>query len=423
MSGPANVENLKTPVSFTGLLSDSADVKSRYIFQVHGMGTLNRDEYANRLLNQFKYKHGYSPVSETQWADVPLGDAQRVVGENLDCTKRFPDCVYATFGQYKKSVFARRSKTVTIYSYFWRDDLWTIVNNYLKADVDANDKNYHFPSTKKSLVNASLKASLMDDGFGDAAGYLSPVGRLERDGLQSAVCLMFADALKVAPARGEQCLQDLAPSIRAATANDVEFDFLSHSLGSRMLYDVLSPWDPAPGTGHPDAVMARSALLYRTRNFFMAANQMPMLAVGDLTVQSTGDERADHAAQRNTGPYRRGLAGVMALRAKPSEVLDATGAAINKTPRMTVIAFQDPDDFLGFRASDAALDPGRDEPQIIDVVHRNAPQWAFLFEWPGIAHDHELAEPNSLKIILCGASSAADGKLIAKTCSEEVPAP
>ena len=52
----------------------------------------------------------------------------------------------------------------------------------------------------------------------------------------------------------------------------------------------------------------------------------------------------------------------------------------------------------------------------VDVLHRNMLQWAFLFAMPELAHDHELQEPNSLKMILCGADAGPDGWLKPRDC-------
>ena len=83
---------------------------------------------------------------------------------------------------------------------------------------------------------------------------------------------------------------------------------------------------------------------------------------------------------------------------------------------LTVIAFQDPDDLLGFKASDAVLGAHDDSVTFVDVLHRNTPQWAFLFAMPELAHDHELEEPHSLQMILCGADAGPDGWLKPRNC-------
>lgn len=427
LSGPAQVQNANGLASFSGLLSKGdPGVDRRYILQVHGISTLKRDDYRKQLTDQFP-KHGYSQVSTTGWLPVPIGDPLQVSGAGLKCAK--PNCTFPTFGQYEKDVFSRGSETVTVYSYYWRADLHLIIDGFLQPDVDANSPpEYRFPSTKKSLLNAWLKRTLMDSGFGDAASYLSPLGSLERDGLESTLCLMFADAINTPEAAavppGSHCFEGLARMVTAPSMNAVEFDFLSHSLGSRMLYDVLSPSDPIAGGRSPLAVQARSVLLHRTRNFFMAANQLPLLAVADLTVAQAPQEGGPGPmlAARPPQPLAsKGLASVLELRQAPVRAPNALGepTVINPTSSgLTVLAFQDPDDFLGFKASDATPGPAPNAPRILDIVHRNTDQWAFLVADPAAAHDHELVEPNSLRMILCGATADQNGKLTPDQCAD-----
>jgi hypothetical protein len=64
----------------------------------------------------------------------------------------------------------------------------------------------------------------------------------------------------------------------------VQFAFVTHSLGSRMLYDVLAPRQE-DGTVSPAAPgTARAALQQKTDVVYMAANQLPLLALGQLQV-------------------------------------------------------------------------------------------------------------------------------------------
>lgn len=424
MSGPARLEHGDRPVAFAGLLSkDPTGVKRRYVLQVHGINTTDNNAYANQLLGRIP-DHGYVLKSSQDWTDVPLGATWTVrTPGRTSCTAKHPDCQYQTFGQYRRDVYVRGAETLTVYSYYWRADLWTILTPYLQPDIDSNSAPaFRFPSTRKSLFNATLKAGLMDNGFSDAAGYLSVLGRLERAGLESTICLMMADAgdFRIADqSLGNHCLQRLQPQMASLAAAPVEFDFLSHSLGSRMLFDVLSRYDPSEGERDETAQGARWVILNRSRNFFMAANQMPLLAVTDMAVRSDNESRASPRAAAEPGaepPDHGGLAGMLSLRAETADRVGLGGAVAPQTEQLAVIAFQDPDDFLGFKASDALPGKPQGGPVIIDVVHRNAPQWGFLFEWPTIAHDHELREPHSLQMILCGATAGADGVLRAAAC-------
>jgi hypothetical protein len=422
LSGPARLENPGQSAAFSGLASSSVQgATRRYVLQVHGIDTPDRDAYANQLLDPIS-RRGYARRSSSDWKDARLGHTWTVRGPGLaGCGERHPGCRFDAFGQYKRDVFVRGGDVLTVYSYYWRADLRDIMGQYLQSDIDSNTApKYRFPSPKKSLLNAGMKASVMDNGFSDAVGYLSVLGRIERAGLESALCVMVADAAgadDLEGAQGDDCLAALAPRMGALASAPVEFDFLSHSLGSRMLFDVLSPYDPASGARRDAALEARWVILARSRAFFMAANQLPLLAVSDMTVGETGPGRAP-AAEAAFAPQARGLAGMLSLRAQGARPPNLVGVHAPSTDQLAVIAFQDPDDFLGFKASDTLLGSTPEGVKIIDVVHRNAPQWAYLFAWPTIAHDHELREPNSLNIILCGARAGADGRLAALPCPD-----
>jgi hypothetical protein len=407
MSGPAHIDGFqgRQGQAFSGLLPGSSGTPvPRYIFQIHGIDTPTPDEWAGRLTDQIP-KHGYVRISPLAppWNDAPL--SKSVTIKLADLTTSFDH-----FGQYRKDVFVRETdgETVVVYSYYWRHDLWLVMQPFLAADIQANSTASWTPNTKKSLLNSMIKAGLMDEGLSDAAGYLSPMGSLEREGIETTLCAMFADAIGVQHVPvGTGCLAQLATN--NPLPDKVEFAFLSHSLGSRMLLDVLSTRDPELGARGLADVAARGFLRVHTRNFFMAANQLPLLVVGDATIQ----------------PLPVGPPALPVGPAQPSDFFDLhappgpprLGVAPAPPIQLDVIAFQDPDDFLGFKASDSVL--GHAQPGVLeftDIVHRNTPQMLYVLSWPVGAHDRELEEPNSRQMILCGASVDTAGRLSAEHC-------
>jgi hypothetical protein len=430
LSGPASIEpppSLAGP-AFPGLLPSSENrAPRRFIFQIHGIDTSDPN-WGESLLGRIP-KYGYirertpGPI-DTYWHPATLSEAKVVAGPGLVCTDH-PGCVFNNFGIYKKDVFRNASTgdVVTVFTYFWRADLWTITGAYLRDDVLANNVTNWRPNTRKSLINASLKAGLVDNGLSDAAGYLSGLGALEREGLESALCAMLEDAIATpqasAVAPGTGCLGRLAP-LNTLNGRDVEFNFLSHSLGSRMLYDVLSAREPVTGASRTrEATSARMFISDQTRTFFMAANQLPLLAESSLTISPAPEA----ALGSNPEP---GAEEAAALEARPRSFADLRGAAPRtpgersraRTPALTIVAFQDPDDLLGFKASDAIV--GATDPtasvKFVDVVHRNTPQILYVLASPLAAHDSEMKEPHSREMILCGANADPLGHLKADRC-------
>jgi hypothetical protein len=251
----------------------------------------------------------------------------------------------------------------------------------------------------------------MFDRISDAVGYLSSIGKLEREGMETAICAMLSDSIGTKePPLGTGCLGEFRPA-DLTRLQDVEFNFLSHSLGSRMLYDVLSGAIPENGIRRPgNETCVRSAIRIRTHELIMAANQMPLLAASEFHVMPAKEAHGGQLPPSNLPPEAR-TAFVNLTQPDCAQMADSSG----RRPHLTVIAFQDPDDILGFKASDAVLGTD-DDITIIDVLHRNANQWAFLFASPAKAHDHELKERHSRQMILCGADELSDGSLRARKC-------
>lgn len=415
LPGPAHDENLSAHqgAAFEGLISaDPGRPQTRYIFQIHGINSPGF-AWGQRLLDAIGASGWASEPGDSRgWIPAKLAVARVVRGRGLVCGPPHADCRFDAFGQYRKDVFLDRASgdRVVVFSYSWRDDLRSITGRYVEPDI--RDNTLRGPTTKRSLLNAYLKVHVIDDGFSDAVGYLGPLGGLEREGIETAVCAMLADAVGASAAPwGEDCLTRFTAA-DIGKLDGTEFNFLSHSLGSRMIYDVLSGVVPETGEVRREAELGvRTALRRRTHTLIMASNQMPLLAPSALRV-----EPAATATPTTGPPVPQQPLDFINLNAPPPGGGPAPAYSIGPTLHLTVVAFQDPDDLLGFKASDAVLGARDDSVSFVDVLHRNTPQWAFLFADPHAAHDHELEEPNSLKMILCGADAGPDGWLKARDC-------
>ena len=394
---------------FDGLLSSGPRRSAvRYIFQTHGIRS-SGVEWTYALIKAIE-RYGYVEEGGTQylWHNAPLAHPMLVNGRDAHCD-RADGCRFTYFGQYSKRVFfnPRTNTHVIVFAYRWKDDLWTITGHYLKSDIAANS--LPFPSTKRSAVNETVKVEMIDDGFSDAVGYLSNLGALEREGMETAVCAMLSDALAIkGPSPGAGCIGRFdAADLRRLSR--VEFNFLSHSLGSRMLYDVLS--GAVPGTGYVRSASeydARALVRARTHEIIMAANQMPLLAPSEFSVIRADGPTAGRVTAAGSPPTA--FVNLTDDSALPSAVRD------QDVLHLTVIAFQDPDDLLGFKASDAVIGDQNPSVTFVDILHRNATQWAFSFVWPPDAHDRELEERHSRQMIMCGAEENPDRTLTARPC-------
>jgi hypothetical protein len=403
-------------LAFEGLISqDAGRARVRYIFQTHGINSPCCG-WAQPLLNAIadpRYGFVKDYAASYPWRKAALAQPMIVTGRDASCA-RPEGCRLTTFGQYSKDVFVNRAagEKVVVFSYAWRDDLWSITCPHVCPDIRANT--YSFPSTKHSYINARLKIGVMDEGLSDAVGYLSSLGALEREGMETAVCAMLLDAAAVrGPSPGAGCLGRFEAT-DLDRLDQVEFNFLSHSLGSRMLYDVLSNSMPSAGVlATKSGMNVRGAIRARTHELIMAANQMPLLAPSEFHVTPESDIMTSQVAAALAPPSSADAF----INMKPPAALN-THTFTSPILHLTVVAFQDPDDLLGFKASDAAI--GAKDPNVtfVDVLHRNADQWLFVFASPYSAHDHELEERHSLKMILCGADESTDGRLAARTCGK-----
>jgi hypothetical protein len=401
----------------------------RYIFHIHGMGLTDRDGFHADLYSLLAEKY---PVREPnpRWYPARLPTPVTVKGEGLDCGpwtdhldrdgklggRIEKPCYFDSFGSFRVDVFHDRARReeVRLYTYFWHRDLWRIQEPHLRKDMERN----HGPA----LINTYLKREVMDGGLSDAAAYAGPAGALVRAGIGSVLCTMARDAAGLGFDPGTaRSLRDCGGDL--STGPDVEFSYVTHSLGSRMLFDVLAPPDDEPVRAEAPRATARGFLLERGRTVFMAANQVPLLAVA--RIELSGDPAADPLkSARVAGPapssnsLRRMLEAKRVLSGVPTPGLAPAADALQ------VVAFQDPDDILGFRVSDAY----KGDVEFVDVTHRNIGQVLWLFTWPPGAHDREVSKSvlqklmgtKTRQMVLCGAHVDTRGRVRPYECRPPV---
>ena len=378
--------------------------KPRYVLVVHGMGKTSKT-YADDIVGRIK-EAGYTLEASQDWKPVPLAKRRTVTGEAFVCgpAETKPPCVYDSFGSYRVDRFRAGERRVVMFTYYWDADLAALQDPFFAEDL----------KERHAAINGALKRDVVDLGFGDAAAYLGPAGGLVREGIEGAVCAMLRDAASSAQPAGACRLADLGPAETNAIRG-VEYSFISISIGSRMLYDVLSA--PSPPTtetpagltagGEPTAVRA---LAKNTRNFFMLANQLPLLALGEVTVSDASRAAAGFTSgDECAAPRNFFKAAACERRTRPGELTSNLG-------QLEVVAFHDPDDLLGFRASGAMAKPDQNGVRFIEVSNRNTPVWLGMLAMPQDAHATEMKRAASARLILCGAQLQDGGRLKAEDC-------
>jgi hypothetical protein len=182
-------------------------------------------------------------------------------------------------------------KTITVYRFLWDDAMWNNVewthmgyDDPIPIDKRTGKKfdfaGYDDPDELRAKYNSQLKNSVITYGLTDAAMYIGPIGKIMREGVQAAMCATIANSLpslssnKKTATAAELCATQ--PAIKDS------FAIISHSLGSRIVFDVLRT-DLTP--------LLAERIKNNTANsdieVYMLANQIPLVGVGRL-----GDARS-----------------------------------------------------------------------------------------------------------------------------------
>lgn len=407
---PANDQTPNTN-AFRGLLAPTSNTPPvRYVFMTHGMGPTPHD-FADILLQRFIRNAGFSNVKQWTgsdvggWIPIELPRPVIVTGANLSCS-RSPatgECEIRKFGGYKIDKLARGSETVFVYRYFWDRSLRLLEEPFLKNDN----------AVQRSDVSGQLKHQVVNYGFSDAAAYLGELGNVMRSSAEGAVCAMMRHAQLGEPPEnpaGACRFEDLPEALPRAGAT---FSFLSQSLGSRLLFDTLTFAYDQKGNCLVDARNVKHLILDRTDSFFMLANQLPLLAIGQIKVRP-----------RSPAPLAGTLCDVSLL----DQLASARGgdrspshasvrSLTQDLPPLQIVSFQDPEDLLGFALSDDLVAETSNRIRVVEVRHRNTAVRTALgisFSLPMRAHAVELERDTSARLIFCGATIDDGGRLRAQ---------
>lgn len=180
-------------------------------------------------------------------------------------------------------------KTITIYRLLWDDAMWNGAEWFHMGFDDPiptvdgkklGHEGYDDPDKLRAKLNSQLKNSIVTYGLTDAALYMSPVGKLMRDGVQATICIALSDSFEAALATGPTAkstdLCEQSPKARAPLI------LMSHSLGSRVVFDTLiSDLSPTLSARIAEGTSNNNIELH------MFANQIPLIGVGRLGEKRT----------------------------------------------------------------------------------------------------------------------------------------
>ncbi|MTV41277.1 hypothetical protein [Duganella radicis] len=216
-----------------------------------------------------------------------------------------------------------------------------------------------YPYTRAKL-NARFKDGLIDDCLPDA--------------------LIYAGAAReTMQLRMREAVLQVLSGMRA----DAPLVVISHSMGSKMLFDTLLRMSNEPA-GSPAALAAQQAVR-RLRFLVMAANQIPLLSLAEQAPASMAAATDAGDATPPPDSLQRLLRQHRTLAA---------------TPPLTLVAFTDPNDLLSY-----TLPPERYEANgvtVHNILVSNAPTYLGLLERPDTAHLNYLSNPDIGRLIACG---------------------
>jgi hypothetical protein len=277
-------------------------------------------------------------------------------------------------------------------------------------------------------INKILKERVLDRGLADAVLYTGDYGVVMQRGVAEALCLAFGGSKNP---DGKMCNWP-APPQEDERRNTV-YLFVTHSLGSRILYDTLlgltghqvNPLIPVftemDGAG-PDAKAYVSQMVAGTAAVYMMANQLPMLglAYDEGTALSTEDSIGYVMGRKPRAYSVRGDApSVDSPRsaAKPSIVQSFASLRTKSRADMNlhgppspleIIAFSDPNDLLSWglpKWYQREATQGDSGVHFTNVYVRNSTHWFGAYEDASSAHVNYFTNPDVWKVILCGATN------------------
>jgi hypothetical protein len=277
-------------------------------------------------------------------------------------------------------------------------------------------------------VNRILKEQTLDRSLSDAVLYVGSYGTKINFAMADSLCRALTDDLE-----SDAC--DWAKA-QAKSSQPRTVIFVTHSLGSRIVYDTLLEMTGQQQTraaavfDHGSTAAQRSDvatnILRHNAATFMMANQLPLLGLTYVP--------PDYRSEDKDTPYLRNFSVTVSqafslpvgptgvpLGAPPAQVLPQLTCGANpvacaalvraaeqpESP-MEVVAFSDTNDLLTYAVSKpyATDTTGSSEPaarfHFTNAYVHNSPRLLSLFENPGPAHTLYFANPAVRRVIICG---------------------
>lgn len=277
------------------------------------------------------------------------------------------------------------------------------------------------------LLDKTIKEQVFDRNLSDAILYTGTYGQTMVRGLAEGICHAITPTDK-----NKKCIW---PSAQESEKTPHKNLFVTHSLGSRMTYDMFldlldrtkdSETNPFPYSERSSAQGFIENMIANTPAFYMMANQLSLLGLANVPPQARSSDSVAHPffrqlfpvgdfdalsfqSQENAGPAVYG--NVLSELADLKSTVDTKSG--KQTEGLQIVSFNDTNDLLTWHipswyANAKATTGGRPRIDVTDVFVQNAPK-LLITESPLNAHVDYFKNPDVRDVIRCG---AADGKVL-----------
>ncbi len=278
------------------------------------------------------------------------------------------------------------------------------------------------------LANRLIKEQLLDRSLSDALLYSGTYGRVMRRGIAEGLCLALGGTKSE---KGKLCKWPQLTDERGAPKT--AYFFVTHSLGSRLLYDTLLGLTGVDVTNTAgtftqdeitDSAPYAEKLLVETASVFMMANQLPMLGLayedgthtsteGPSTYEAVVEQLSLAEKTRGTpvaggrGPTSVFRTSVVALGVRRLQAAEKRHRTVEP---LKVVAFSDPNDLLSWGIPNwyqRAASGSQSGLAFTNVYVQNGTHWFGVYESPTDAHDNYFKTLDVWHVIRCGAANGS----------------
>jgi hypothetical protein len=279
-----------------------------------------------------------------------------------------------------------------------------------------------FSPPARLTANGILKWEVLDRSLADALIYSGSYGEAMQRGMAAALCRVVGGSSN-----------GINPCAWPATHDfsHRHFVFVTHSLGSRLLYDTLLNLSGSTTQAgkypnlFPNGYVAAStpviaSVIDSTAGFYMMANQLTMLGIADVPTSAPFEEMQPYLftqglqpaalAPASTSKSQKSAAQtdplIQLLKLRPKHQANI----VKDSEKLAIVSFNDTNDLLTWHLPAWYADSGGDNSpgiEIADVFVKNARHWVDAVEWPPSAHDDYFTDKRVWGVIFCGAKNGA----------------